>query len=132
MLAKSTAPNHGARRGAGRGPDWGLDKEPDGGQMGDQTGCQTGCSTGPDGVPDGSHVIGHIIFECHVTRLGWQGIILLPAYSVNASLTLRKPYCVVTEGSVTSQRVTKSRHRYKVTIDNPGCILHCYLVECLF
>jgi hypothetical protein len=27
--------------------------------------------------PNGSHVIGHIIFECHVTRLGWQGIILL-------------------------------------------------------
>jgi hypothetical protein len=24
------------------------------------------------------HVIGHVIFECHVTRLGWQGIILLP------------------------------------------------------
>jgi hypothetical protein len=32
----------------------------------------------PDGVLDGSHVIGHIIFECHVTRLGWQGVILLP------------------------------------------------------
>jgi hypothetical protein len=29
-------------------------------------------------VPDGSHVIGHVIFECHVIRLGWQGIILLP------------------------------------------------------
>jgi hypothetical protein len=52
-----------------------------------------GCPTGPDGVPDGgqtgarrgarrgpngSHVIGHVIFECHVTRLGWQGVILLP------------------------------------------------------
>jgi hypothetical protein len=24
------------------------------------------------------HVIGHVIFECHVTRLGWQGVILLP------------------------------------------------------
>jgi hypothetical protein len=41
-------------------------------------GCQTGFLTGLDGVPDGSNVIGHIIFECHVTRLGWQGIILLP------------------------------------------------------
>jgi hypothetical protein len=27
----------------------------------------------PDGMPDGSHVIGQIIFECHVIRLGWQG-----------------------------------------------------------
>jgi hypothetical protein len=33
-----------------------------------------GCPTGPDGC----HVIGHVIFECHVTRLGWQGVILLP------------------------------------------------------
>jgi hypothetical protein len=71
-------------------------------------GGQTGCPTGPDGVPDGwpngvaswgarqvarrgqtgatssatsffeYHVIGHVIFECHVTRLGWQGVILLP------------------------------------------------------
>jgi hypothetical protein len=24
------------------------------------------------------HVIGHVIFECHFTRLGWQGVILLP------------------------------------------------------
>jgi hypothetical protein len=32
----------------------------------------------PDGVPDGSHVIGHVIFECHVTRLGWYGVILIP------------------------------------------------------
>jgi hypothetical protein len=57
----------------------------------------------PDGVPDGwpggvarrgarrgqtgatslatsffeCHVIGHVIFECHVTHLGWQGVILL-------------------------------------------------------
>jgi hypothetical protein len=51
---------------------------PDGGRTGGQTGCQTGCPTGPDRVPDGSHVIGHVIFECHVTRLGWQGVILLP------------------------------------------------------
>jgi hypothetical protein len=47
---------------AGRGAQWGLDGVPD----------------GPDGVLDGNHVIGHVIFECHVTRLGWQGVILLP------------------------------------------------------
>jgi hypothetical protein len=29
-------------------------------------------------VPDGSHVIGHVIFECHVTHLGWQEVFLLP------------------------------------------------------
>jgi hypothetical protein len=29
-------------------------------------------------VPNESHVIGHVIFECHVTCLGWQGVILLP------------------------------------------------------
>jgi hypothetical protein len=43
---------------------------------------QTRVDGGPDepnGVPDGSHVIGHVIFECHVIRLGWQGVILLPA-----------------------------------------------------
>jgi hypothetical protein len=51
----------GARRGARRGARQG------------QTECLTGCPTGPDK----SHVIGHIIFECHVTRLGWQGVILL-------------------------------------------------------
>jgi hypothetical protein len=59
---------------------------------------RTGCSTSgqmvwPDGWPDGvarrgatslatsffeCHVISHVIFECHVTRLGWQGVILLP------------------------------------------------------
>jgi hypothetical protein len=50
---------------------------PDGGRMGCLT-DQTGCPTGPNGVPNGSHVIGHVIFECHVTRLGWQGVILLP------------------------------------------------------
>jgi hypothetical protein len=27
--------------------------------------------TGANGVPDGSHVIGHVIFECHITRLRW-------------------------------------------------------------
>jgi hypothetical protein len=37
-----------------------------------------GVPDGRDGVLDGSHVIGHVIFECHVTRLGWQGVILLP------------------------------------------------------
>jgi hypothetical protein len=47
-------------------------------------GGQTGCPTGPDGchvighVIFECHVIGHVIFECHVTRLGWQGVILLP------------------------------------------------------
>jgi hypothetical protein len=83
-----------------RGPDRGrtgarrvLDGVPDGCQTGYLTGGQTrgltGCPTGarrgltgarrgPDGVPNGSHVIGHIIFDCHVTRLGWQGVILLP------------------------------------------------------
>jgi hypothetical protein len=49
----------GARRSVQRG----LDK----GQMG-----QTGCPMGLDRVPDGSHVIGHVIFECHVIRLGWR------------------------------------------------------------
>jgi hypothetical protein len=41
-------------------------------------GCPTGGPTGCPTRPDGSHVIGHVIFECHVTRLGWQGVILLP------------------------------------------------------
>jgi hypothetical protein len=40
-------------------------------------GGHTGADGGPYGVLDGSHVIGHIIFECHVIRLGWQGVILL-------------------------------------------------------
>jgi hypothetical protein len=53
-----TGARRGARRVARRGARWGL----------------TGCPTGPDGC----HVIGHVIFECHVTRLGWQGVILLP------------------------------------------------------
>jgi hypothetical protein len=44
----------------------GLNEMPDGGQ----TGCQTGYPTGPDGVANGSHIIGHVIFECHVIRLG--------------------------------------------------------------
>jgi hypothetical protein len=47
-----------ARRGARLGPD--------------------GCPMGTDGVPDGSHVIGHVIFECHINCLRWQGVILLP------------------------------------------------------
>jgi hypothetical protein len=46
--------------------------------MSGQTGGQMGADGGPDGVPNGSHVIGHIIFECHITHLGWQGVILLP------------------------------------------------------
>jgi hypothetical protein len=64
-------------------------------------GVRTGCPTGgqtvwPDGVPDGwpdrvarwgarrgqtgatSFFDCHVIFECHVTRLGWQRVILLP------------------------------------------------------
>jgi hypothetical protein len=67
------------------GLDGGLDGGPVGGPNGSPTGCQMGirggrteCPTGPDGVPEGSHVIGHIIFECHVTCLGWLGVILLP------------------------------------------------------
>jgi hypothetical protein len=85
------------------GPDGVTDGWPDGvARRGGQTGCPTGGQTGwPDGVPngagrgarwvarrggrmgcptgpDGCHVIGHVIFECHVTRLGWQGVILLP------------------------------------------------------
>ena len=43
-------------------PDRGPDGMPD---KGGGTGCPTG-QTGPDKVPDESHVI----FECHVTRLG--------------------------------------------------------------
>jgi hypothetical protein len=68
----------GCQTGAGRGPDRVPDKWPDEvakrGAQRDQAGCQTGCPTGPNGC----HVIGHVIFECHVTHLGWQGIILLP------------------------------------------------------
>jgi hypothetical protein len=52
----------------------GLNGMPDG----CRTGCRMGAVRGPNGVPDESHVIGHIIFECHVIRLGWQGVILLP------------------------------------------------------
>jgi hypothetical protein len=62
-----------AKRNARQVSNGGPDEVPDGGWMGGQTGCPTG----PYGVPDGSHVIGHVIFECHVTRLGWQGVILL-------------------------------------------------------
>jgi hypothetical protein len=53
--------------------------------------ARRGGQTGPDGVPDRArrgatssatsffdcHIIGHVIFECHVTCLGWQGVILL-------------------------------------------------------
>jgi hypothetical protein len=98
----------GARRGARWVPDkvkMGCPTGPRQGTKWDQmecpTGGQTGCPTGPDGVPNGarwsaqrgpdggpyegpngvpngSHVIGHVIFVCHVTHLGWQGVILLP------------------------------------------------------
>jgi hypothetical protein len=53
--------------GADRRPD-GPDGVPDG---------LDGVPDGPDEVPDRSHVIGQVIFECHVTRLAWQGVILL-------------------------------------------------------
>jgi hypothetical protein len=71
----------GAGLGARRGPDEVPDGWPDGVAKRDG---QTGCPTGPDEclvigqVILECHVIGHIIFECHVTRLGWQGVILLP------------------------------------------------------
>jgi hypothetical protein len=75
-----------------------LDGVPDGGRTGCQTGWpdgvdrrgQTGCPTGPNGVPDGwpdgvarrgarqGQIGATSFFECHVTRLGWQGVILLP------------------------------------------------------
>jgi hypothetical protein len=68
--------------GAGRGPDGGQTGCPTGSRRGAKRGQTEGAirrePDGPDGVPDGSHVIGHAIFECHVTRLGWQGVILLP------------------------------------------------------
>jgi hypothetical protein len=77
-----------ARRGwpDGGGQTGWLDGGPDGAGQGGQTGGQmgvarqgwTGSPTGGQTGPDGCHVIGHVIFECHVTRLGWQGIILLP------------------------------------------------------
>jgi hypothetical protein len=57
------------------------DERPDGGPDGGRRGArqgQAGAQTGADGVPNGldgmpdrSHVIGHVIFECHVTHLGW-------------------------------------------------------------
>jgi hypothetical protein len=52
----------------------GPDRVPDGARWS----AQRGPDGGPDGVPDGNHVIGYVIFECHVTRLGWQEVILLP------------------------------------------------------
>jgi hypothetical protein len=69
-----------AKRNARQVLDGGPDGVPNGSRTGGQTGCPTGQTgqTGPDGVPDRSHVIGYIIFECHITRLGWQGVILLP------------------------------------------------------
>jgi hypothetical protein len=84
------------RRGGQTG--W-PDGVPDGAKRSARRG-QTGCPTRPDEVREGwpdvvarrdarrgqtgatsffeCHVIGHVIFECHVTRLGWQGVILLP------------------------------------------------------
>jgi hypothetical protein len=86
----------GAGRGARRGGQMGCPTRPDG----VPNGAGRGARRGPDGVarwgarlvarrggqtgPDGCHVIGHVIydchviFECHITRLGWQGVILLP------------------------------------------------------
>jgi hypothetical protein len=85
-------------------PDGGRTGMPDGGR----TGCQTGC---PTGWPDGGARRG--------ARRGQTGCPTGPdGCHVNASLTLRRPYCVVTGGSVTSRRVTTSHHRHKVTIDN--------------
>jgi hypothetical protein len=46
---------------------------PDGVSDGGWMGCPTGAKQGPNRVPDGSQVISHVIFECHVTRLVWQG-----------------------------------------------------------
>ena len=37
------------------------------------------------------------------------------------SLTLRGPYCVMTEGSVTTRHVMTARHRHDVAIDNLDC-----------
>jgi hypothetical protein len=75
-MAKSTAEKSRCR-GRGRTrvarTNKGLNGMPDGGR----TGAGWGAGRGPDGGPDGSDVIGHVIFECHVTRLGWQGVILL-------------------------------------------------------
>jgi hypothetical protein len=67
-------PNRGARRGLDGMPDGVPDEAGRGARRVARRGGQTGCPTGPDGC----HVIGHVIFECHVTRLGWQGVILLP------------------------------------------------------
>jgi hypothetical protein len=50
---------------------------PDGVPDGARQSARRGLTEYPTG-PCGSHVIGHVIFECHVTRLGWQGVILLP------------------------------------------------------
>jgi hypothetical protein len=90
---------NGARRGAQQGGQTGwLDGAERGARRGLE-GVPNGARRGPDRVPNGAgwgarqgqtdamssatsffdcHVIGHVIFECHVTRLGWQGITLLP------------------------------------------------------
>jgi hypothetical protein len=77
-----TGARRGVRRGPDEGPNEGLDgarrREPDGARRSARRGPDRGQDGGPNGVPDGSHVIGHIIFECHAIRLGWQGVILLP------------------------------------------------------
>jgi hypothetical protein len=93
MLAKSTAPNHGAGRddgwqnlrlkikmSGGRANGGGEDEQraERNAHRGAGRGARWGPDGGPDKVPDRSHVIGHVIFECHITRLGWQGVILLP------------------------------------------------------
>jgi hypothetical protein len=63
-------PDGVARRGARRGQT--------GARWGDRRVARRGGQMGPDGCHVIGHVIGHVIFECHVTRLGWQGVILLP------------------------------------------------------
>jgi hypothetical protein len=66
-MAKSTAENQDVGGEGERG--WrGLE---------DEQKAERNARRVPDAVPDRSHVISHIIFECHVTHLGWQGIILL-------------------------------------------------------
>jgi hypothetical protein len=71
----------GGQMGGSTRSRWDARWGPDGGQTGCQTEARWGPDRGPDeldGVPNGSHVIGHVIFECHVTCLGWQGVLLLP------------------------------------------------------
>jgi hypothetical protein len=67
----------GAGRGAKRDAQRGRTRGQTGGPTGARRDARRGARRGQTG-PDGSHVIGYVIFECHVTRLGWQGVILLP------------------------------------------------------